>query len=315
VLPIDSSSGPVIVRGWHGPEAGHGAGSGEAAVRGRGGYHPGMSIFSGLTPLPPDPILGLTEEYIKDTRPGKVTLASGVYVDETGITPVLDTVTEAESRILAAQTTKLYKPIAGDPAFIRPVRSLIFGADSSAVAEGCVETLHTPGGTGALRVAADLIHRIRPSATVWLSTPTWPNHPHVFTSAGLTTGAYPYLDPASGQLDVEGLLSALRGAAPGDVVVLHACCHNPMGIDPTLDVWRRIGDVVAERGLLALVDFAYQGFGDGIIEDGAGLRELVRPGTELLVASSFSKTRSCISLPARPFRFFVATSLSCRSRA
>jgi aspartate/tyrosine/aromatic aminotransferase len=248
-----------------------------------------MSIFSGLTPLPPDPILGLTEEINRDPRPHKVSLATGVYVDESGITPVLDTVAEAEARILAAQTTKLYKPIAGDPAYLRPVRSLIFGADSVAVAAGLVETLHTPGGTGALRVAADLLRRIRPGATVWLSTPTWPNHASVFGAANLATAAYPYLDPATGELDADGMLDVLRGAVPGDVVVVHACCHNPTGIDPTPAVWRALGDVIAERGLLPLVDFAYQGFGDGLEEDAAGLRELLRPGAELIVASSFSK--------------------------
>ncbi len=251
-----------------------------------------MSIFAGLTPLPPDPILGLTEEFNRDPRPTKITLASGVYVDERGITPVLDTVTEAEARILASQTTKLYKPIAGDPAYLRPVRALIFGADSPAIAEGRVETLHTPGGTGALRVAGDLIARVRPGATVWLSTPTWPNHPSVFAAAGLPTKSYPYLDPATGALDVSGMLATLRTASPGDVVLLHACCHNPTGIDPTPEVWPQLADVIAERGLLALVDFAYQGFGDGLAEDAAGLRELVRPGAELLVASSFSKNFS-----------------------
>jgi aspartate/tyrosine/aromatic aminotransferase len=248
-----------------------------------------MSIFAGLTPLPPDAILGLTEEYNRDTRPTKITLASGVYVDESGITPVLETVTEAEGRILQAQTTKLYKPIAGDPAYLKPVRALVFGADSPAIAEGRIETLHTPGGTGALRVAADLIARVRPTATIWVSTPTWPNHPQVFAAAGLPTKSYPYLNPATGELDAEGMLAALAAAPAGDVVLLHACCHNPTGIDPTAADWKRIGDVIAERGLLALVDFAYQGFGDGLTEDGAGLRELVRPGAELLVASSFSK--------------------------
>ena len=146
-----------------------------------------MSIFAGLTPLPPDAILGLSEEYLRDTRPDKVSLASGVFVDETGITPVLATVAEAEARILAAQTTKLYKPIAGDPAYIGPVRDLVFGAQHPAVLEGRAETLHTPGGTGALRVAADLVHRLRPGATVWMSTPTWPNHPQVFAAASLPT--------------------------------------------------------------------------------------------------------------------------------
>ncbi len=247
------------------------------------------SLFGHLEPLPPDAILGLFEEFQADPRPGKVSLASGVYVDETGITPVLGTVAEAEARILAAQTTKLYKPIAGDPAYTRAVRELLFGAVHTALAEGRVETLHAPGGTGALRVAADLVRSIRPEATVWLSSPTWPNHPQVFTAAGLRTRTYPYLDPATRTLDLPAMLDGLRAAAPGDVVVVHACCHNPTGIDPTADQWRAIGDVIDERGLLPLVDFAYQGFGDGLREDAAGLLELVRPGRELLVASSFSK--------------------------
>ena len=153
-----------------------------------------------------------------------------------------------------------------------------------------METLHTPGGTGALRVAADLIARLRPGATVWVSTPTWPNHPQVFAAAGLTTKSYPYLDPEPRASWTRRACSPrCAGAAAGDVVLLHACCHNPTGIDPTADDWKQIGDVIAERGLLPLVDFAYQGFGDGLSEDGAGLRELVRPGAELLVASSFSQ--------------------------
>src|SRR4249920_650416 len=179
-------------------------------------------MFAGLTPLPPDAILGLTAEYDRDTRPGKISLAAGVFVDETGITPVLATVAEAEARILAAQTTKLYKPVAGDPAYLRPVRDLIFGAGKAAVAEGRVETLHTPGGTGALRVAADLVYRLRPGATVWLSTPTWPNHPQVLAAAGLKTASYPYLDPATGRLDAPGMLAALAAIPAGDAVVLHA---------------------------------------------------------------------------------------------
>ena len=251
-----------------------------------------MSIFAGFAPVPPDAIMGIAEEFNRDPRPDKVSLAAGVFVDETGITPVLTTVSEAEARILAAQTTKLYKPVAGDPAYLRPVRDLVFGAGNAAVADGRVETVHTPGGTGALRVAADLVHRLRPGATVWLSTPTWPNHPQVFGAVGMPTASYPYLDPSAGTLDATGMLAALRGAAAGDVIVLHACCHNPTGIDPTPDLWRRIGDVVAERGLLPLVDFAYQGFGDGLEEDARGLLELVRPGAELLVASSFSKNFS-----------------------
>jgi aspartate/tyrosine/aromatic aminotransferase len=249
-----------------------------------------MPVLSpGLRPLPPDAILGLAEAFAADDRPQKISLAQGVYVDDSGVTPVLETVSDAEHRILAAQRTKVYKPIAGDPAYTNHVRELIFGADHPALAAGRIQTLHTPGGTGALRVAADLVARLRPGSTVWLSTPTWPNHPQVFEAAGLAIRSYPYLDPATGSLDLAGMLRALREADRGDVVVLHACCHNPTGIDPTPEAWRDIADLVADRGLLPLIDFAYQGFGDGLTEDAAGLIELCRQGQELLVASSFSK--------------------------
>ncbi len=245
-------------------------------------------LAAGLAPLPPDPILGLAEAYAADPRPSKISLASGVYVDESGITPVLATVAEAERRILEAQTTKLYKPIAGDPAYLRPVRDLVFGAGDAAVAARRVETLHTPGGTGALRVAADLIARIRPEAAVWLSTPTWPNHPQVFAAAGLATGSYPYRG-ADGRLAAEAMLDALAAVPSGDVVVLHACCHNPTGVDPDPEIWRAIADVLGERGVLPLLDFAYQGFGDGLVEDAVGLHAIVERVPEALVASSFSK--------------------------
>jgi aspartate/tyrosine/aromatic aminotransferase len=248
-----------------------------------------MPLFADLKPLPPDSILGLFEEFQADPRPGKVSLASGVYVDESGITPILDTVAEAERRILAEETTKLYKPIAGDPAYTRAVRELLLGAGHPALAEGRVETLHTPGGTGALRVAADLVRRIRPDAVVWMPSPTWPNHPQVFAAAGLETRTYPYLDAATGELDAEAMVAGLRAVPAGDVVLLHACCHNPTGIDPTPEVWARIAEAVDEAGALPLVDFAYQGFGDGLTEDAAGLLVLLRPGRELLLASSFSK--------------------------
>ena len=254
-----------------------------------GRYHLTMPMFADLQPLPPDAILGLSEEYQADPRPGKVSLASGVYVNESGVTPILDTVAEAERRILAEETTKLYKPIAGDPAYTRAVRELLLGAGHPALADDRVETMHTPGGTGALRVAADLVRRIRPEATVWMPSPTWPNHPQVFSAAGLSTASYPYMDPATGTLDTAGMLAALRTIPAGDVVLLHACCHNPTGIDPDPATWGSIAEAVEAAGALPLVDFAYQGFGDGLREDAAGLMALIRPGRELLLASSFSK--------------------------
>ena len=228
------------------------------------------------------------ERYRADDRPGKISLASGVYVDESGITPILETVAEAERRILAGQTTKVYKPIGGDPAYTGPVRDLVFGAAHAAVLSGRVETLHTPGGTGALRVAGDLVRAVRPGAAVWLSAPTWPNHPQVFAAAGLPLKTYPYLG-SDGELDLEAMVGALRAARAGDVVVLHSCCHNPTGIDPTPRQWATIADAVTAAGLLPLLDFAYQGFADGLDEDARGLMILLERSPELLVASSFSK--------------------------
>ncbi len=247
-----------------------------------------MSMFSHLQPRAPDAILGLMERYRADDRPDKISLASGVYVDESGTTPILETVSEAERRILAGQTTKVYKPIGGDPAYTGPVRDLVFGAAHAAVLSGRVETLHTPGGTGALRVAGDLVRAVRPGAAVWLSTPTWPNHPQVFAAAGLPLKTYPYLG-SDGELDLEAMVGALRAARAGDVVVLHSCCHNPTGIDPTPRQWATIADAVTASGLLPLLDFAYQGFADGLDEDARGLMILLEHSPELLVASSFSK--------------------------
>ena len=245
-------------------------------------------MFADLEPRAPDAILGLMEHFRADDRPDKVSLASGVYVDESGTTPVLDTVREAEARILASQTTKVYKPIGGDPAYTGPVRDLIFGADHAAVSDGRVETMHTPGGTGALRVAGDLVAAISPSASVWLSTPTWPNHPQVFGAAGLPVRTYPYLG-ADGELDISALLGVLRAVPAGDVVVLHGCCHNPTGIDPSPAQWELIAEALAEAGALPLLDFAYQGFADGLEQDATGLRALLARDRTMFVASSFSK--------------------------
>lgn len=247
-----------------------------------------MAMFADLEPQAPDAILGLTERFRADDRPGKVTLASGVYVDETGRTPVLATVTEAEARLLNGHGSKVYKPIAGDPAYTSPVRELVFGAGHPAVLGGRVETMHTPGGTGALRVAADLLHGLVPGASVWLSTPTWPNHPQVFQAAGVRVHRYPYLRP-DGELDIDAMVEVLRDMPAGDIVVLHGCCHNPTGIDPTADQWETIADAVAAAGALPLLDFAYQGFADGLEQDATGLMALMRREGTMLVASSFSK--------------------------
>jgi aspartate/tyrosine/aromatic aminotransferase len=244
------------------------------------------------TPAPPDPILGLADAFRSDPRPGKINLSAGVFIDETGTTPVLDTVVEAERRLAAAAGTKLYRPIDGDPAYRELVRALVLGESHEAVTSGRALATQTPGGTGGLRVAADLVRSAGGGQTIWLSEPTWPNHPQMFQAAGFRVRPYPYTDGSGRRIDEAAMLQALSGASPGDVLLLHGACHNPTGVDPSPDLWRRVGDLVEERRLLPLVDLAYQGFGDGLREDAAGLLELVRPGAELLVSTSFSKTFS-----------------------
>jgi aspartate/tyrosine/aromatic aminotransferase len=243
-------------------------------------------------PAPPDPILGLAEAFRADTRDGRINLSSGVFVDETGTTPVLGTVIEAERRLAAAAGTKLYRPIDGEAAYRELVRALVLGAGHEAVTSGRALATQTPGGTGGLRVAADLLRQTGSGQTLWMSEPTWPNHPQMFHAAGFRIRSYPYTDATGRRIDEDAMLEAIGQASPGDVLLLHGACHNPTGVDPSPDLWRRIGDVVEANRLLPLVDLAYQGFGDGLAEDAAGLRELVRPGQELLVSTSFSKTFS-----------------------
>jgi aspartate/tyrosine/aromatic aminotransferase len=246
-------------------------------------------------PAPPDPILGLAETFRNDIREGKINLSSGVFVDETGKTPVLGTVIEAEGRLAAAAGTKLYRPIDGDQAYRDLVRNLVLGADHEAVTSGRALATQTPGGTGGLRVAADLLRQTGSGETLWMSEPTWPNHPQMFHAAGFKIRTYPYTDATGRRIDEAAMLEALGQASPGDIVLLHGACHNPTGVDPSAELWKKIGDLVEERHVLPLVDLAYQGFGDGLREDAAGLLELVRPGAELLVSTSFSKTFSLYS--------------------
>jgi aspartate/tyrosine/aromatic aminotransferase len=242
-----------------------------------------------LTPAPPDPILGLTEAFRADPRAGKVNLAVGVYVDDSGVTPVIGSVLEAERRLLAAAGSKGYLPIDGRPGFKKAVRDLVFGSGHEIVESGRSATAQTPGGTGALRVAADFLMQTGSSRTIWLSEPTWPNHPQLFSLAGFSVRTYPYLDESGRQVDVRKMLAALRSAVPGDVLLLHGSCHNPSGVDPDQETWAAIGEIVIERELLPVVDFAYQGFGFGLREDADWLAGLARPGLEFLVCTSYSK--------------------------
>jgi aspartate/tyrosine/aromatic aminotransferase len=242
-----------------------------------------------LTPAAPDPILGLTDAFKADARSQKVNLSVGVYVDDSGVTPVIPSVLEAERRLLEKAGSKGYLPIDGRPAYKAAVRDLIFGADHEIVTSGRSATAQTPGGTGALRVAADFLLQSGSSKTIWLSEPTWPNHPQLFTMAGFALRTYPYLDASGRRLDVGKMLGALRSAVPGDVILLHGSCHNPSGVDPDPETWAAIGEIVVQRELLPVVDFAYQGFGFGLREDADWLAGLARPGLEFLVCTSYSK--------------------------
>jgi len=246
-------------------------------------------MFETLSQAPDDPILGLTDRFQKDPNPRKVNLGVGVYKSQDGSTPILESVKEAERRLLEQTLSKTYLPIGGHPAFAVHTQELLFGGDHEIVQSRRARTAHTPGGTGALRVSGDFLHRHFPGSRVWLSSPTWANHGAVFAAAGLETSSYPYYDAARHSLDFGGLLAALEGAAPGDAVLLHACCHNPTGIDPRPDQWEQLGALLAERKLLPLLDFAYQGFGHGLREDAAGLFTVARHCPELVVCSSYSK--------------------------
>jgi aspartate/tyrosine/aromatic aminotransferase len=245
--------------------------------------------FDAVPNAPVDPILGLNDAFRADANPRKVNLSVGVYKDSSGKTPIMRCVKAAEERILANETTKDYMSIQGSAEYAQWVQELVFGPGSPVIADGRTVTAHTPGGTAALRVAADFLKRVFPTATVWLSEPTWPNHPAIFQAAGLTVRTYPYFDAATNGLAMERMLQVLADIPAGDVLVLHGCCHNPTGIDPTAEQWSRIAEIIARKQLLTLVDFAYQGLAEGIREDAAGLTTLVRTGQELFVASSFSK--------------------------
>lgn len=248
-----------------------------------------IMFFDHLELAPADPILGLTDAYKADTNPKKVNLGVGVYQNEQGVTPILKSVKAAEQRLIETETTKSYLPITGNPEYGRLTRELIFGADSSLVNDGRAVTCHCPGGTGALRIAADFIYQQHIASRVWISDPTWGNHFQIMEAAGLKTERYPYYDRVGHSLAFDRMIDTLEQAQSGDVVILHACCHNPTGIDPTKEQWAEISEFLARKKLLPLVDFAYQGLGHGLEEDAAGLHQILENNPEVLVASSFSK--------------------------
>ena len=249
-------------------------------------------MFDSIQPAPADAILGLTEAFRADPNPKKINLSVGVYQDASGKTPVLESVKRATQKVLEKLSSKSYLPIPGSPAYAAAVQKLMFGHQQEAVVSGRVATSHTPGGTCALRVAADLIHQNLPKATIWMTQPTWPNHPQIFAAAGVPTKTVPYFDAKSNGLAWGAFFNAVNQIPAGDVLLLHACCHNPTGIDPTPDQWKQLTDAIGSRGILPLLDFAYQGFADGLEVDTVGLKALARPGAELIVCSSYSKNFS-----------------------
>jgi aromatic-amino-acid transaminase len=250
------------------------------------------SPFSTVELAPRDPILGLTETFLADPRGNKVNLGVGVYYNDEGKVPLLRAVKEAERLRVEAALPRGYLPIEGIAAYDAAVQALLFGADSALVKSGRLVTAQALGGTGALRIGADFLRRLGSGDKVLISDPSWENHRALFENAGFKVETYPYYDAATRGVRFDAMLAALRAAAPGTTVVLHACCHNPTGVDLTEAQWRDVVAVVRERGLISFLDIAYQGFGDGIDADGFAVRLFGEAGLPLLVASSFSKSFS-----------------------
>lgn len=246
-------------------------------------------MFEKVAAAPADPILGLTELFKKDPRAEKINLGAGIYKDEQGTTPVLATVKKAEAALLDIEKTKSYLTIEGTAEYGLAVQKLLFGDEAEIISSKRAKTAQAPGGTGALRLAGEFIKRQLGGQKIWISNPTWANHNGVFTSAGLETVQYSYYNAETKEKDFAAMVADLSSASAGDVVLLHGCCHNPTGIDPTEQEWEELAKLCAEKKLLPLFDFAYQGFAKGVEEDAAGLRIFTQYNAELLVASSFSK--------------------------
>jgi aspartate/tyrosine/aromatic aminotransferase len=246
-------------------------------------------MWQNIEAAPADSILGLTDAFRKDPNPQKVNLGVGVYKDEAGKTPILDCVKAAEKILLERESTKSYLPISGDPLYAMEVQKLLFGESSEVITSGRAVTAHAPGGTGALRVGGDLLKKFYPGAKVWISKPTWANHKGVFKTAGFALVEYVYYDAANRALDFQAMVADLKNIPAGDIVLLHACCHNPSGVDLTADQWQRVAAIGAEKGWIPFLDFAYQGFGEGIEADRCGIEAFAGTGIDFFIASSFSK--------------------------
>jgi aromatic-amino-acid transaminase len=250
------------------------------------------SPFSDVSLAPADPILGLTEAFVADKNPNKVNLGVGVYQDGSGKVPVLSVVREAERRWYEKEDSKAYLPIDGLVSYRQQVQNLLFGHDSALVKDGRVVTAQALGGTGALKLGADFLKRFLPQSELYISKPSWENHRALFESAGFTVKEYSYYDPTTHGLDFEGMRASLGRLPENAIVVLHACCHNPTGVDLTAAQWQEIVGIVKARSLVPFIDFAYQGFGDGLEEDAVAVRTFAAAGMPFLIASSFSKSFS-----------------------
>ncbi len=248
------------------------------------------SPFAQIELAPPDPIVGLTEAFNNDKNPKKVNLGAGVYQDGAGKVPILQVVREAQERLLAAEDTKNYMPIDGLPAFNQRVQSLLFGADSAAIAGARAVTAQSLGGTGALRVGADSLKRFFGASQVWISDPSWENHRALFEAAGFVVNTYPYYDSQTHGLDFTSMLDTLKELPARSVVLLHACCHNPTGVDLSREEWMRLVDFFQGAGLIPFLDFAYQGFSHGLEADAFAVRAFAEAGVPCLIANSFSKS-------------------------
>ena len=251
-----------------------------------------MSLFSAVEMAPRDPILGLNEQFNADTNPAKVNLGVGVYFDDNGKLPLLECVQAAEKTMMEKPAARGYLPIDGIAAYDAAVKSLVFGPDSEPVTSGRVATVQGIGGTGGLKIGADFLKKISPNATVLISVPSWENHRALFTNAGFTVDSYRYYDANNRGVDFDGMLADLNTAAPGTIILLHACCHNPTGYDITAAQWEQVIATVAAKNLVPFLDMAYQGFGHGIAEDGAVIGKFVAAGLDFFVSTSFSKSFS-----------------------
>ena len=244
-----------------------------------------MSRFAQIPAAPADPILGISEAFKADPRPQKVNLGVGVFIDEHGKTPTLKCIAEAARRLAASGGTKSYLPITGLPEYLSAAQSLCFGPALPAH----IVSAQTPGGTGALRVAADFFKQHLSETRVWVSTPTWANHKGIFAGSGLEVAAYRYFDPAKNGIDREAFFADLSEIPAGDIVILHACCHNPTGADLSSADWEKVAEIADEKGWLPFIDFAYQGFGESLDGDARGVRILADKGLPIVVSQSFSK--------------------------